>query len=377
MASDDRLSGGDLTPPQARPLADQLQAEGYGFEFYQAVALLERFRPDAAPLGETAEPEREAVRFSARVGLDFPASDIARIGRPEHAGAPVPMTVSFMGLAGHFGPLPDIVAEIILERGWRKDHAFRAFLDIFNHRLVSLLYRVRKKHRVVLSGRRPEETLVARCLLALIGLGTRGLRDRMRVTDRADPAFPGLPDRALLRWAGLLARRPRSMIGLQQVLAGHFGVPVEIRPYTGRWLDLPPALWTVIGGPAARNVRLGIDTIAGRRAWDQQGGFTVRLGPLTLKRFRDFLPGGGRALRAAVELIVFCAGPEDLAFDLVLRLLPAEVPACTVSARSGALLGWTSWLHTRPFTGPAPEIRIAAADRAGGSAAAAAAEGAA
>ena len=52
-------------------VARLLFAEGWRFELHQAVRLLERMAREAVPVGEGTEPEREAVRFSSRVGLDF------------------------------------------------------------------------------------------------------------------------------------------------------------------------------------------------------------------------------------------------------------------------------------------------------------------
>jgi len=345
MAPDDRIPARPVAP-HGRPLADQLYGTGYAFEFHQAVSLLERLAPEAAPVGETSDPAREPVRFTSAVAFGFPASEVLRIEPAAASDAPARMTITFCGLAGPSGPLPDHVAEVILERGKRRDFALRAFLDIFNHRLVSLLYRARKKHRIALGGRTPEQTLPARILYALIGLGTAGLRGRMQV-----------PDRAFLGYAGLLARGPRTMVGLEAVLGGHFGVPVRIEPFVGHWLRLPPELCTVVGGDDRRNVDLGVNVVVGRRTWDQQGRFLVRIGPLPLDRLRDFLPGLGSAFRPLADMVTFYAGREQ-DFDLALMLDPAEVPPCMLGARDGARLGWTGFLKTTDYRGDPPEIRI-------------------
>jgi len=49
--------------------------------------------------------------------------------------------VNFMGIAGIQGPLPLPYTEILMSRMRQKDMAFRDFLDIFNHRLVSVFTR--------------------------------------------------------------------------------------------------------------------------------------------------------------------------------------------------------------------------------------------
>src|SRR5690606_21576846 len=125
------------------------------------------------------------------------------------------------------GPLPRPFTELLLERIARKDTAMRDFLDIFHHRIVSLAYRVRKRARLALHASSPEKADVADRLFALVGLGTLGVRDRMRVQDRA-----------LLRYAGLLAQKPRSMHGLERLLSDYSRVPVRGRSLVGEWLPL-------------------------------------------------------------------------------------------------------------------------------------------
>jgi type VI secretion system protein ImpH len=88
--------------------------------------------------------------------------------------------------------------------------------------------------------------------------------------------------------------------------------------------------------------------MVGRRVWDPQASFEVRLGPLTREQFTGFLPGRF-GFRSAVSLIRFYAG-EDVEFTLRLVLRGAELPELRLGRKGGAKLGRTSWLHTRPST---------------------------
>ena len=120
-----------------RAVADWLFAEGYRFDFYQAVKLLELLRPDATPVAEGSEPANEPVRFASAVSLAFPASEVAAVHHQAEDGQPPVMTVNFLGLAGARGPLPPVFSELILERLRARDTAMRDFLDIFNHALIN------------------------------------------------------------------------------------------------------------------------------------------------------------------------------------------------------------------------------------------------
>jgi type VI secretion system protein ImpH len=323
-------------------VATGLFTAGHRFDFYQAVRLLELLQPASLAVGESAEPHKEAVRFKSRVSLAFPATDVAAVQPPGSPGMPAEMTVNFMGLAGGLGPLPAPYTELILERAWRQDTALGDFLDIFNHRLVSLLYRVRKKHRLGLAGLSPERDAFAGHLFALLGLGTRGVRERLLVKDRT-----------VLFYAGLLTQQPRSITGLEAMLADYFGVPVQGWQFCGRWRSLEADQVTTLG-VSGQNRRLGDSVVLGTRLWDQYGAFELRLGPLTLPQFGTFLPIG-QGFDALCELTRFYVRG---AFDFTVRLLlrAAEVPTAQLSREHGSRLGWTTWLHTR--TGHASDAQV-------------------
>jgi type VI secretion system protein ImpH len=323
-------------------LIEQLYAESYRFEFVQAVRLLEALAQHAAALADGAHAAREPVNFRSSLGAVFPASEIDLVtpGSGGRADQPPEMTVNFLGLGGGFGPLPRPFSDRVADRARRHDTAARDFLDIFNHRLVSLLYRVRQHHRAALSRGGPDLSDFARRLFSLIGMATNGLQGRL----------DGLPDRALLQFTGLLAIQPRSLHAVERAVAAHFGIAVNGEPLVGRWLPLGEDQETRLG-PGGRNSRLGAGIVLGKRFWDQTAAIRLTLGPLKLADFLAFLPSGDayRPLRALVDFIC------DRNVDCELRLLLAapDVPGCRLSSQEGARVGWTSWLTTRPRTADA------------------------
>jgi len=329
-------------------VARLLFAEGWRFEFYQAVRLLEKMAQDHVPVGEGADPDRESVRFSSRVAFDFPASEVDEVRLPASPGTPARMTVNVLGLAGALGPLPAPFTEMLLERVAAKDPAFRDFLDIFNHRLVSLLYRARKRLRPAIAWERPDRGVYARAAFALIGLGTEGLGRRMDVDDRV-----------LLSYTGLLARRTRSAVELRLMLADYFAVGVTCTQFLGRWLELDldqrTALGTSGGGRFNELTARGGGAVLGSRVWDQGAGFEIGLGPLTLSQFLDFLPVG-RGFRSLVQLVRFAVG-DELDFTVRLTLKDTQVPPCRLGC--GPRLGWSAWLKTRDFTADDSQVRLA------------------
>ncbi len=315
-------------------LIEQLLAEGYRFDFYQAVKILESAAAHPTTPGQTAPLNEEPVRFASHVSQGFPASDVQEVSE-DPAGGPPRLHANVLGLAGAHGPLPPPYTELLLERQRQGDTAFQAFLDLFHHRLLSILYRQRKHQRLGMETAAPWQSRFADYLFAFMGLGTPGLRGRMRVRDHR-----------LLFYAGLLAPQVRSMSALEVLLGHFFQCRVEAAPFQGQWNRLPEELHTRIG-EGWQNRTLGENAVLGTRYWSQVDCFDLLIGPVGFGLFRQFLPVED-AFVCGCELGRFYVGKE-LDFDLVLRLKAPEVPSSILSAAGqGPRLGWTSWLLTAP-----------------------------
>jgi hypothetical protein len=76
-----------------------------------------------------------------------------------------------MGIAGIQGPLPFPYTEMLIQRERNGDASLKDFLDVFNHRLISILHRIRKQYLISLNACTPEKTEIAVGLRALLGLG--------------------------------------------------------------------------------------------------------------------------------------------------------------------------------------------------------------
>ena len=323
-------------------VAEWLFAEPWEFEFFQAVRLLELLYHDRVPPGEGAAPDDEMVRFRSTVTQVFPASEVQTLRQPIESGHPVEMAVNLASLGGAAGPLPAVDSDRVIERAWRKDFATRDFLDLFHHRLLSLLVRTRKTHHPSYTALTPFEGPIAQYFYAFFGLGPAELRDRTRVADRS-----------LVFYSGILSQHPRSASGLEQLLSDYFQVSAKVTQLLGQWRNLEPDGWTAIG-PAGRNRGLGEGAILGTRVWDQQGRFEVNLGPMALRTFLDLLPRGS-GFEPLCQLTRFYAGPE-LEFGFRLTIRAREVPA---TALGQSWLGWTSWLKTGEFHSDDSQVHIA------------------
>jgi len=316
---------------QGIDVAALLREEPYRFELYQAIRLLELMAPERRPVGSSSLVRKEAVRFSASTRLSFPTSDIERLDPPEDPRDPPVMKVTAFSIASAHGPLPPPYAELVEHRVRMKDTGIAAFLDIFNHRLIAILHRVRRVHRPELMNMPSEQTHFARALFSSFGMGLTGLRDRLRV-----------PDRALLRYAGLLAHQPHSAMALERVVGGLFQIPARVEQLVGQWIPIDRPQQTIIGSRRRQNNRLGENSVVGTRFWSQSNGIALVLGPLPLSDFREYLPTGGLFRRVGSVLRFYLDGT----FKTELRLLVRgkEVQPLKLDRSAPAQLGWTTWL---------------------------------
>jgi len=329
------------------PLAQLLFEEPYRFDFFQAVRLLERIYPERQPVGRDGAPAREVVHFRTRASLSFPPSQIHQLDLDgaQDESQPPEMMVAFMGLTGPLGVLPHQYTELLAERARYKDTALWRFLDLFNHRMISLFYRAWEKHRFPIAYERGELDQFTAYLFDIVGMGTGGLRGRLSV-----------PDQAMLFYGGLIAQRPHSASAMEAILSDYFGVAARVEQFAGQWLKLDEESISRLG---AANSQLGVNTVAGTRVWDDQSKFRLKFGPLTYQEFKAFLPDGS-AFKPAAELARFFAGLE-FDFDIQLILKAEEVPACVLGtvAEGGQRLGWTTWLKTRDFTEDDSQVVLA------------------
>jgi type VI secretion system protein ImpH len=327
----------DINEYYGAEVTEELRNEPWNFQFFQAVRLLERLS-SGKPVGRFENPKDEAVRFSCNPALVFPPSQIHSLKWPD--GGQPEMSVNFMGLVGQLGVMPLPYTEWVNDRLRARDHTLKSFLDLFHHRIISLFYQAWEKYRFPVAFERDRDDRFTRYLLAFIGLGTDGLRNRL-----------SLPDEALCFYTGLLGLQERSAMALRQMLHDYFQVPVEIEQFVGTWRPIPESDQSRPGDEREFSEQLSLGAIAGDEVWDQQCTARIVLGPLTLQQYLDFLPIG-TAYKPLTDLTEFFSRRE-IDFEVQLVLQRNETPGVLLDYEGMAnepLLGWTTWLKSAPMT---------------------------
>lgn len=360
--------------------AKHLLSDGPEFDFFQAVRVLERMYPDRQPVGRESAPNAEVVHFRSLLSLAFPPSSIYSVEPPNEERPFARIIQTFLGLTGPSGVLPRHYTQTLLDLGrdvrGPERRSLGDWLALFDHRFVSLFYRAWEKYRFYIPYERGEAwrrdpDQFTSVLFSLIGLGERSQRGRQRVAVRTEDeenperALARIEDLALLYYGGMLAQRPRNALNLTAVLEDYFGLPASIRQFQGQWLLLEPPSQTCLG----EHGELGLDAVAGDRVWDVEAKFRVRLGPLTLTQFQEFLPDrtpdpARKSLFLLSQLTRFYVGPA-LDFDVQLVLHAGEVPACRLEETGfGARLGWNTWLTKAPHPTDADDAVFPAEEEA-------------
>jgi type VI secretion system protein ImpH len=295
--------------------------------------LLHRAYPGAVPPGHQGPATEELVRLRPSASLAFPPGDL-ELFEDLPSRPPFRLTTTFMGLYGAHSPLPSFYAEEIAKAcADDENHITRLFLDIFNHRILSLLYRGILKYRGHLIFAPDAADEFSWRLFAIAGLSPEG------VTSAA-----AVPGQRLLRYTGLLSQKPRSAESLRAVLASWYdGLRVAVAQCTPRWVYLGGGLRSALG---QQSCQLGNDATIGSRIRDWTGKFRVRIGPVDFTTYQSFLPGSAN-LRTLHNLVSTASG-DALDHDVELVIRKEDTPQLGIRLARSGKLGWTTGLFSRP-----------------------------
>ncbi|MFC0401909.1 type VI secretion system baseplate subunit TssG [Paraburkholderia rhizosphaerae] len=335
--------------PMLEPLVMSLLARAPRMSFMQLCRLFEACAPSRPGLGTRDTLEDEPVRFRPRPRLGFPAGEIAAVEFDDEDGrAPPTVRTTFMGLYGVDAAVPSHMVDEIALREEGHD-AVEAFLDQFNHRFVTLLFRAWKKYRYPESFRAGGVDAHSLNLLCLAGFGWGD-----------KPSRAGLPASRMLALLGLLVQRTRTPEGLAGVIAlAAPGASVrvdEFWPVAARTGTPCPLTSTVMQDDApvagasaqARSRRgLGSGYVLGKRIIYRSRAVCATLSPADARQAHELLPGAWlhRELIAYVRLYAGVKADVHLRMTIPSGLAPPPLlGAPAVAAGPAPRLGWTTVL---------------------------------
>ena len=259
------------------------------------------------------------------MNLDFPQADIAEINRLDGKGFEIIAT--FFGLYGVASPLPGFYTEELLDEEWDDRHATREFIDIIHHQMYPMLYRAWLKYRFAHNSIEEEDPRYREIIYSLIGMGEEF---------RGDGALAG----RLLRYAGIISQRPRTLVGLKTILNDSFSeLPIDIEPCVPRYVNVPEHQKCRLGDS---NNRIGEEAVIGQEVCDRASKYLIRIGPLDSDAFNGLINDDSSVafIRAVTKLFLM----HPLQFDIELLLKPGTARPVELGVRDHASLGRNTWL---------------------------------
>lgn len=259
------------------PLIESLFRQVPRMNFYQFCQYIEQQYPELPPLGKTEIPANDPVRFRPVPEMGFPSSEMQRVEWDrEFPERPPTVRTTFLGLYGVDAVLPYAWLDDIVQRQEGHD-SLEAFLDIFNHRVMTQYYRIWLKYYYPAGFRAGGNDLVSQCLLGLAGFGIEGASEQIAT-----------PSSRFLALMGLITQRTRTADGLCSVVKLLLPeAKVEVREFYPQWINIEsPAKFD-------RSVPIGLQrsSVLGRRFKESNSTVQITITPTDLKQVKGLLPG--------------------------------------------------------------------------------------
>lgn len=325
-----------LAPGEATLDAKELlPEEAHRYDFYQALRLLERYFPNAPKLGGRGPAGKERIRLRPSTSLSFPTSEVESVSWQEtgtYTEPRVELTTHFLGLVGSGTPLPLTYAQEIM---WEEDDLphMRAFLDMFHHRLLSLLYKSWVLYRHEYAFESGGTDRLTRALLDLVGLSPEMSAESL-----------GLEPARVIKYLGMFLMPDRPTGALEVFLTEELETQVRVIPLTARWIAMPGDQVFRMNPNQRKKGFLGVDIVIGTRMVDRTGHITLEIGPVSYQRMNDFRPGQPEHRRLLALCRLFVRQPLDLELRV---LVPAgDIPPMRLGGSNPGRLGQTTHMGT-------------------------------
>ena len=347
-----------MATPNRRKVSDltkKIESSPWRFDFFQLVKLLENETNTSNEVGDFTPVNLEKIKFKTNPQLNFepaPIKSIQRVKkqnqqRKRSEAAPKEtmqseLEVNFWGLNGSAGTLPFHYSELITQRMRNNDYALRDFIDIFNHRSLSLFYKSWQKHRPWLQHPSKDEVVSK----YKVNHHQEILKGLTGLSGEHNASF-NKPEGAWLNYAGFASARICSASTLKQAINHHFDLSVRINEFKGQWEHMPADVRARLADRKSNGMNnvLGVSALLGARCWNAQNRFEVEIVEIEYEQFMTFSPGSEK-LNALYELIKFKVGTE-LDFDLVLKVQKSKLHPASFKSGKQPQLGWNSRLQGR------------------------------
>ena len=246
-------------------------------DFFELVRRIGHGRPDLPRLGKAARPTQENVRFGQTPYLHFPPTEVAEI-RQGNSGVEALIMTYFFGLLGVNGPMPLEFTDYVFQRSHNYyDQTWRRFLDIINHRFLTLFYRAWAENEQAVSFDRADDDKITDIIRALAGTPSDMLP--------SDRTFPYLT----AKYANHFGRCVKNHSSLEDILHNVMKADLKVKDFVVSSYDIPKDTRCRLGNRetsvVGKNIQLGRTYMSATRE------FEIEVGPVAFAESIKWMPG--------------------------------------------------------------------------------------
>ncbi|WGO83916.1 type VI secretion system baseplate subunit TssG [Arsenophonus apicola] len=274
-----------------------------GGSFYQNVR---RLLSKCLRKGRQVSVPDDVVRFESVLTLDAPEREVESVTVDESMAEETTycMAVNHFGLLGTHGALPLRYTEWLIDRRYRYgDDSAKAFLDVFNHRLLSLRFQVWQKYRLYVNAELNTKRQLPAVITAVTGLSA----EQMASLPAAD-------------MSGLLSTSVRSLVNLERLLQREFQLAVKIQPFHGRWRKVASEYQAILGG-----CRLGEAPVIGQYFCDIQSHFLIQFTCSKPQQWEKFLSNSDVYSQLNQRVGLFTGGILSFSLELLVAFKGSKI----------------------------------------------------
>ena len=310
-------------------MIDELIKHPTEFNFYQAMRLL-------IPTDRIGVSELERIDHSLELTCDagdqFHANDISEVS---YNNQKANVNVATFGLSGPLGPLPQQHSEWIYAEARAGASELKDFLNLFEHRFISLLYLIKQRSQMGLHQGDRSLSPVYRYLSELSGLPLKS-------------DFKNSPSeqyKLLLPFAGLLIGGKTSAASVSNILSTLLNTSVKINSMQGAFITVDKAHQARLSSGLSSSSlpqRLGDSVALGSRVWDQQNAIEIEIGPVDYQIANGWIPGE-EEYDQLVDLLRYTTNAQWV-LHTVIDVQESSIPKSFFS--NEMRLGFNSWIKT-------------------------------
>jgi type VI secretion system protein ImpH len=307
------------------------------YNFFQLVELINQWAVAWQKPKQGNELASEIIRFKSTASLAFPTRDV--VGLKRIGECKFELEVSFLGLHGSQSPLPGYYLDSLAWEDAQNENRLTDFLNVFNHRLLTLLHQIWRKYRYYVSFDNGGMDPFSQRMYALVGLGSDVIREKLQINHGK-----------MLAYAGLLASPGRASEVICSLVSHCFNLAdVTLNSWQLRKVAIPVNQQNRLGERTKERGKkypeksvLGVNFSLGAKVADRSGKFLLSINQLTREQFLSFLPNGPNY--SPLVMFVAFVMRDQFAWDLRLGLAEHQVEGMILGTEQNNLLGWTSFL---------------------------------